>query len=307
LEFQYVVAPNVHPLTTIHIYHEYYYYPPQQQQLPDEEHPYGIPAEPARQRGHYTALLPPPDYFRHLPGVDFDPGCKRFVFLPFPFLTTLRTNLYNYSILRKHPLPHHLLKQESDDKIYSTEPGYNEDWCPRPTCFYNRPGERPARQRKQIPNYALDEYSAEDFFSPSSSSFSSSSLSSSHDPGDSDYIDTHRNSLRNPHFVSNINTRDGFNVIANKDYFALITHLHNLKPIGTRIPLSSLSASAGLVKAGVNSLLRGVSVSLFNTAQFHAELRLILLLCVQLRVCFLSSSSASLLAVEIKTLNTLVI
>jgi hypothetical protein len=190
LEFRYVVAPEVHPLTTIYLYHEYHYSPPEPAKPPDEDNPYGVPPQPARQYGHYTSLLPAAEHFRGLPGVGLDHVSRRYVFLPFPFLTALR-DLYNYSIVCNQPLPYHLLKQDWDTKIYSTEPGYNRDCCLRPTCFFNRPGDRPRPQLSHVPSYALDEYQPDDFFPPSSfSSSSSSSSSSAADPGDGDYVGT---------------------------------------------------------------------------------------------------------------------
>jgi hypothetical protein len=95
----------------------------------------------------------------------------------------------------------------------------------------------------------------------------------------------HLNSLGNPNFPFNLNYQDGFNEIANRDYYKMF--LYHLPHHGvTRRAIDPSSQLLTKAHSGLNSLLRATCISLFNTDIIHAEMRLTLLQCIRLQLDF---------------------
>jgi hypothetical protein len=237
------------PLASLFIYHTYWL------------------GEDGVQHGHFQPLIPSRDYLKHIPNVAtvFRTDINRWVIDPVPFLITAQKNIFFLSYQHNIPLPYHLLKSATDDHVYSTEEGYDPTKCRRANHFYHSP--LPLHPLDILPDYALDKYIPSDFLPVSSP------RSVPEEPHDGDYIDLHLNSLGNPNFSFALDNSDGFNQVANTDYYKMfLLHLprHNV----TRRTRDQASPPPPEAQAGLNSLLRAACISLFHTDIIHAEMRL---------------------------------
>jgi hypothetical protein len=261
MEYRFL-ADEDHPLTSIFIYHTYWL---------DED---------KTQHGHFQPLIPSRNYLKNIPNVATiyrPPPHDRWVIDPIPFLRAAHTNVFLYSFKHSIPLPYFLLKGPADDNIYSTENNYDPTKPRKSNHFYHSPSSQHPPDR--LPDYALDKYIASDFFPVSPV------RSPPEEPHEGGYIDLHLSSLGNPNFFFNLDYKDGFNQIANTDYYKMFLLRLPQKEI-VRLPGDQISKPPAGAYAGLNSLLRATCISLFSTDIMHAEMRLFLLQCIRVEIDF---------------------